>query len=95
MEETLNSQLAHLLKAHLASERAKFLARSDLYKEYISRAKEVVKNPDLVIDGLWEETIQTLLKQGLTDQGLYTLVAAIACTLGHSPSMDFLSSDTH
>lgn len=93
MEEVLHPQLAQLLKVHYASERSKFLARADLYEEYISRAKRVVKLPDLVIDAVWEEAIRVLLKQGLTDQGLYTLVAAIARTLGQSPSMDFLTPD--
>lgn len=92
--EMLNPQLTQMLKLHQASERAKFLARADLCDEYILQAKRVVELPDFIVNEVWLQTVQLLLKQGLTDHGLYILIAAIARSQGQNPNMGFLVTDS-
>lgn len=91
--ELLNPQLVHLLKHHAISERVKFLARSELYADYILQAKQVLDLMDWSISDDWVNTVKLLLKHGISDRALYILLATVARSEGKVPRMDFITFD--
>lgn len=94
--ESLPSEYDRLLKVHFASERARNIARSDLCEMYLEQGRRAIGLPDLPIDGVWKDALKSLLREGLTDKGLYIVMEALARSQGLSPTIDVIQGDlTH